>query len=174
MLCAVTVEKWNDDLSPWRAAAVVGREGFGGGGQRTLDRILDDVIHGLDAEYGGGAEYHIGGYSLSGLFALWASYRTDVFSGVAAVSPSLWFPGWKEFSFGHNTRAKKVYLSLGDREEKAGNSVLARVGDAVRDQYRITSSVPGVKCALEWNGGNHFREPDLRTAKGFAWLIKDE
>ncbi len=28
----------------------------------------------------------------------------------------------------------------------------------------------GVSCVLEWNEGNHFKEPDIRTAKAFAWL----
>lgn len=26
-------------------------------------------------------------------------------------------------------------------------------------------------CTLEWNPGNHFREPDVRTAKGFCWVM---
>lgn len=174
LLCGVPVKSWNDDLSPWRAEAVTGREGFGGGGQETLDRILDTVIPRLDAGYGADAEYYLGGYSLAGLFALWTSYRTDRFSGVAAVSPSVWYPGWEQFFFGHNTRAKKVYLSLGDKEENTKNKIMSKVGDAIRKQYRIISSMDGIKCALEWNEGNHFREPELRTAKGFAWLIKDE
>ena len=37
----------------------------------------------------GAKTYHIGGYSLAGLFALWAAYRTDAFSGTAAASPSV-------------------------------------------------------------------------------------
>ena len=29
----------------------------------------------------------------------------------------------------------------------------------------------GKECVLEWNEGNHFKDPDLRTAKAFAWLM---
>jgi hypothetical protein len=29
----------------------------------------------------------------------------------------------------------------------------------------------GKECILEWNKGNHFKQPDLRTAKAFAWLM---
>ena len=29
------------------------------------------------------------------------------------------------------------------------------------------------KCTLEMNQGNHFKEPDIRTAKGFAWLLNE-
>ena len=25
---------------------------------------------------------------------------------------------------------------------------------------------------LEWNEGNHFKEADIRTAKGFSWCIE--
>lgn len=35
----------------------------------------------------------IAGYSLAGLFALYALYKTDVFTRVASMSGSLWFPG---------------------------------------------------------------------------------
>ena len=30
----------------------------------------------------------------------------------------------------------------------------------------------GINNILEWNKGNHFMDPDRRTAKGFAWILK--
>ena len=30
----------------------------------------------------------------------------------------------------------------------------------------------GINCNLEWNQGNHFREPDIRIAKAFAWVME--
>ena len=63
-----------------------------------------------------------------------------------------------------------VYLSLGDREEKARNPVMATVGDRIREAYGLLKD-RGLNCALEWNEGNHFRDPDLRTAKAFAWVL---
>ena len=59
----------------------------------------------------------LGGYSLAGLFALWASTQTNLFYGIAAASPSVWFPGWMEFEQQHPVQAQHIYLSLGDREE---------------------------------------------------------
>ncbi|MDY2610537.1 MAG: alpha/beta hydrolase-fold protein [Oscillospiraceae bacterium] len=38
----------------------------------------------------------IAGYSLAGLFALYAIYQTDLFSRVGSMSGSLGFPGIKE------------------------------------------------------------------------------
>ena len=89
-LIALRVGDWNADLSPWPAPAVFGREGFAGGASATLAEVLKYCA---DRD----RTYIIGGYSLAGLFALWAAYRTDVFSGVAAASPSLWFPGFLEY-----------------------------------------------------------------------------
>ncbi len=64
-LLAVKVKNWNLDLSPWNAPAVFGKEGFGGGAAETLAAVLD-----LCSD--GSRQYYVGGYSLAGLFALWA------------------------------------------------------------------------------------------------------
>ena len=67
-------------------------------------------------------------------------------------------------------RTDTVYLSLGDKEEKARNPVLASVGDRIREAYLLLKD-RGLNCILEWNEGNHFKDPDLRTAKAFAWVL---
>ena len=84
-----------------------------------------------------GKNYYIGGYSLAGLFALWAACQTDLFRGVAAASPSMWFPGFLEYIKEHPIRSGRVYLSLGDREEKTRNPVMATVGDCIREGYEL-------------------------------------
>ena len=161
-LITVKVDSWNNDLSPWKAPAVFGNEDFGGGADNMLQKIL--ALTG-DRD----KTYYIGGYSLAGLFSLWAAYQTDVFSGVAAASPSVWFPGFTEYVKSNEIHTGKVYLSLGDREEKTRNPVMSKVGDSIREIYDWYTA-KGVNCCLEWNKGNHFKEPDLRTAKAFAWI----
>ncbi len=162
-LITIKVDSWNDDLSPWKARAVFGNENFGGGGGNMLQKILP-LTEDRDKKY------YIGGYSLAGLFSLWAAYQTDVFSGVAAASPSVWFPAFTEYVKKNEILTGKVYLSLGDREEKTRNPVMSKVGDNIREIYGWYTE-KGVNCCLEWNKGNHFKEPDLRTAKAFAWII---
>ena len=167
-LVTIKVNDWNDDLSPWPAEPVFGKDGFGGGAERTLQFLLDEVV----PEIRHGRPIYIGGYSLAGLFALWAAYRTDAFAGVAAASPSVWFPGFVDFVREEELGAEAVYLSLGDKEEKARNPVMARVGDCIREIHEHLKQ-EGVPATLEWNQGNHFREPDLRTAKAFAWILEE-
>lgn len=163
-LIAVRVEDWNRDLSPWTAPAVFGNEGFGDGAQDTLRNILT-LIDNWEKTY------ILGGYSLAGLFALWAVYQTDVFSGVAAASPSMWFPGFLDTMRDQSCRCRAVYLSLGDKEAKTRNSVMATVETCIREGYELLKA-NGIETALEWNRGNHFREPDLRTARAFAWVMQ--
>ena len=164
-LIAVQVADWNRDLSPWEAPAVFGKEGFGKDAGNTLDAVLNLCTD-------PGRNYIIGGYSLAGLFALWAAHQTDRFCGVAAASPSVWFPGFIGYMREHRIRTGTVCLSLGDREEKTRNPVMAAVGSCIRQADEILRE-QGVRTALEWNPGGHFRDADLRTARAFAWVLNE-
>ncbi len=163
-LLAFRVESWNHDLSPWKAPAVFGNEPFGDGAADTLAEALRRCA---DRE----KKYIIGGYSLAGLFALWAAYQTDAFAAAAAASPSVWFPGFAEYITARRPYAGSVYLSLGDREERTRNPVMSAVGDRIREIHELLRG-QGVNTVLEWNPGNHFRDADLRTARAFAWAMR--
>ena len=168
-LKAVKVNDWSKDLSPWPAPAVFGNEDFGEGAEETLAFLLNNVVPAGKAP---GAKTFLGGYSLAGLFALWAGFQTDRFDGIAAASPSIWFPGFVDYMRGNEMQPHAVYLSLGDREERTRNPVMSQVGNAIRQGCDVLQAA-GVECVLEWNKGNHFKDADLRTAKAFAWLMKN-
>lgn len=171
-LVTLSVEDWNRELSPWEADAAFGDEGFGSGAGETLAFLESSLFPALGKMFPAeGREYFLCGYSLAGLFALWAAYRTPRFAGVAAVSPSVWFPGWLEYAETHDVQSGAVYLSLGKKEEKTRNRTLAAVGDAIRAQYELLCAA-GAACTLEWNDGNHFVNADKRLARGIAWLEK--
>lgn len=162
-LIAVKVRSWNQDLSPWKAPAVFGNQDFGNGAAdflRNITELCSDPHK----------TYYLGGYSLAGLFSLWAAYQTSLFAGIAAASPSVWFPGFIDYMKQHEIRNRAVYLSLGDKEEKTRNPIMSTVSDCIREGYAWLNG-QGIRCTLEWNPGNHFREPDLRTAKAFAWVM---
>ena len=166
-LASFRVNEWNSDLSPWEAPPVFGDQAFGSGAEETLKYITESLL----PEFEAGTIY-LGGYSLAGLFSLWAGYQTDVFAGIAAASPSVWFPGWIDYAADRNVLASDIYLSLGDKEERTRNPVMRTVGDSIRRQLDILDDDPSCRnCILEMNPGNHFRDPDLRTARGFAWLL---
>ena len=174
LFAAVPVKNWNDELSPWKSPAVWGKESFGGNAAGTLRFLTEQVIPTLKQQFALPENVRIilGGYSLAGLFALWASTQTALFSGVAAASPSVWFPGWLEFEQQHPIQTQHIYLSLGDKEEHTKNTVMAAVGDNIRTLHsRLTER--GADCTLEWNSGGHFKDADLRTAKAFRWVMEE-
>ena len=172
-LAAFEVKDWNRELSPWEAPPVFGREAFGGGAEETLSFVTGRLLPALLAQLPtDGLTLCIGGYSLAGLFALWAATRTALFSGVAAASPSVWFPGWLDDVKERPLHAETVYLSLGDREERAKNPVMARVGDCIRELYALLQA--DRRVTLEWNPGGHFQDSELRTARAFCWVAAQQ
>ena len=173
-LAAFSVEDWNRDLSPWEAPPVFGKVPFSGGAAETLNYVTGELLPRLREELGRERNLSLclGGYSLAGLFALWAGTKTELFSGIAAASPSVWFPGWLDYVREHPIRAERVYLSLGDREERAKNPVMARVGDCIREQYALLQGEH--RTTLEWNPGGHFQDPEERTARAFCWVAGEK
>lgn len=171
-LAAFKVYDWNRELTPWSSPPVFGKVPFGDGADETLDFIEHQMLPSLQDKGIDTSNCLLGGYSLAGLFALWSSYQTDTFGGIAAASPSVWFPQWIDYAAEKKPFAKSIYLSLGDKEEKAKNPVMAQVGNAIRSQEEILKE-QGIKTILEWNTGNHFVDSDKRMAKGFAWIINN-
>ena len=172
---AIRVTDWNGDLSPWPAAPVFGREPFGGHARETLQTLVDSALPALyDWLIGEGIDgalpVCVGGYSLAGLFALWARYESDRFAAVCAASPSMWFPGWDAYADARPCPTGPAYLSLGKKEPKTRNAQMATVGDAIERQYARFEAAHA-PAILQWNEGNHFTEPEKRTAAGFAWAL---
>lgn len=167
---------WNGDLSPWKAKAPFKGSGdFGGKADLFLETLTKDIIPEADEliiKAGYAIDSHaIAGYSLAGLFSLYSIYNTDAFQAAASVSGSLWYPGFGPYYEEHalSRNIKRIYLSLGDREAKTRNEVMASVERetlAYFDHYRDR-----VDIFFEFNEGNHFREPLLRMAKGIRYLI---
>ena len=173
-LVAFKIADWNSELTPWEMPLLRGKGNFGDGAAGTLKFIKNDLIPSL-SEYINAEnkeiKYILGGYSLAGLFSLWSVYQTDIFEGIAAVSPSVWYKGWIEYVEAEKPLSEKIYLSLGDTEEKTKHQILSKIGENIRKQHEILEKSGNVKTVLEWNEGNHFKNPDIRTAKGFLWVM---
>ena len=173
-LVAFKIEDWNSELTPWEMPLLRGKGNFGDGATRTLEFIKNDLIPALSEcidTGNNGIKYILGWYSLAGLFSLWSGYQTDIFEGIAAVSPSVWYKKWIEYVETEKPLSEKIYLSLGDTEEKTKHQILSKIGDNIRKQHEILEKSENVKTVLEWNEGNHFQNPDIRTAKGFLWVM---
>ena len=170
-LLAFPAEDWDRDLTPWRAPGLRGKDPeFGGEAAAFLEALLRAMAEAEAALPEKPETKLLMGYSLGGLFALWAGTRTDAFPLLASVSGSLWYDGWCGYLAERPCRAGKVYLSLGEKEPKARNPRMARVGECTEKTAELLRAA-GTETALEWNPGGHFNEPETRMAKAARVLI---
>lgn len=164
---------WNCDLSPWPAEKVFrAGEDFSGGGERFLQHLMETVIPGVEARLPHPVENRcIAGYSLAGLFALWAATRVDAFQGVASMSGSTWYDGFLAYARTQPFHAERAYLSVGDREKRTRNARMAPVEDCTRSLALHLAS-QGVDTAFRLESGGHFDDCEARIARGVDHLIR--
>ena len=127
-LVNIGVDLWEENFSPWCAPRVFAKgPNFGDGAQKTLDTLINQVIPWAESELTEPPAYRaLVGYSLAGLFSLWAGVsqpgtlqqvacgrQTDntpsqpgaprvdasvaTFQRIGAVSGSFWFPGLLDY-----------------------------------------------------------------------------
>ena len=170
VLAAFDPDSWNVAFSPWKADC--DGQYFAGEGGQTLNWITGDFLPELKEKYPGSDKTFIAGYSLAGLFALWSLYESDAFDGAASCSGSLWFPNWDGYTNQATIKPDTlVYLSLGGKEKNSKSPFVSTVEDKTKAQYNLLKDTVS-DTILEMNPGGHFSNPELRTAKGIAWLIK--
>ena len=84
-LVNIGVDLWEENFSPWCAPRVFAKgPNFGDGAQKTLDTLINQVIPWAESELSEPPAYRaLVGYSLAGLFSLWAGMTQQVTRGVA-------------------------------------------------------------------------------------------
>ena len=171
-LVSITNLRWDEELSPWRHEPVVSKEdNFTGEADEyaccLTERIIPRVEELIAPTY-----RVIAGYSMAGLFALYALHITDMFSRAVSVSGSLWYSGFVSYVREHDflRRPDAVYLSLGDRESRTKNQFLSRTEDCAKELRSIYQCL-GISAVFELNPGNHFKDAPLRLAKGITWTL---
>ena len=186
-LVNVGVDLWEKNFSPWCAPRVFAKgPNFGDGAQKTLDTLINQVIPWAESELTDPPAYRmLVGYSLAGLFSLWAGVSqpctphvdapAPTFQRIGAVSGSFWFPGLLDYVDqqlnGGAVGLTHAYLSLGDREARTPNPQIMHV----RENAELLASrfeSAGITSMFELNHGNHFQNVEGRIQKALDWLVK--
>ena len=165
---------WNHDMSPWYMPSIYSKEkSFSGGADEYLRLLIDEILLKAKELIEGEPKFTgIAGYSLAGLFAVYAMYKTDVFDRVASMSGSLWFSNFIEYCKRNEYKRlpDKIYFSLGDKEANTRNPVLKTVQDKTIELSEYFKSL-GTDVIFELNPGNHFTDTILRSAKGIKAIL---
>ena len=165
---------WNHDMSPWYMSSIYSKEkSFSGGADEYLKLLIDEILPKAKELIEGEPKFiGISGYSLAGLFAVYAMYKTDVFDRVVSMSGSLWFSDFIEYCKRNEYKRlpDKIYFSLGDKEANTRNPVLKTVQDKTIELSEYFNSL-GTEVIFELNPGNHFTDTILRSAKGIKAIL---
>ena len=161
---------WESDLTPWKAPGLKGGE-FAGRAQSFLDILKGDIMVNVESSLRiTRPERFIAGVSLSGLFAVWASCRTDRFLGAASVSGSFWYDRFTEWIASQKATAERYYFSIGEKEKDSKNPRLASTEE---ETVKVMNTVmaQGKEAVFEYNEGNHFGPLIDRIEKGLRGLL---
>ena len=161
---SVPVADWGGALTPWPAPALrPGEKGFGGGADKTLAALAQE----LDRAPG---PHAICGYSLGGLFALYAFAREPRLAACACLSGSVWYEGWVDWLRANapDCAGRYAFFSVGKKEKRAGlpfrhvEEDLAACADILRAR----------RCQVEvaLGPGSHMQHVTERLAAGLAAL----
>lgn len=154
---------WNLHLAPWYAKRIFSRgNDFGGKAAEFLKELMD-IVSPLNYE-----KKVIAGYSLAGLFSLYACMNTDIFDGCICCSGSLWYPEFVSYVKEHPVQCDHVYLSLGNKEKNTKNRVMRNVENCTVVVYETLQSECHV--VFEYNEGGHFDHIPDRLEKGIRWM----
>ena len=174
LLCINNLE-WQKDMCPWNSPALINTEkDFIGGADEYLSLLEKEIIPKAVEILGEEPNcYALAGYSLAGLFALYAGYRSTLFSRIASVSGSLWYPGFVSFAKEKKmlSKAERLYFSLGTEEAKTKHAVLSTIERKTRELVEYYQS-SGYCVNFEQNPGNHFCEVEQRIEKGIRWIME--
>ena len=170
----VPVRDWNDSLTPWKAPCPRrGGAPFGGSAAATFLHMRETILPLVEAQMGAHrpARRAICGYSLGGLFALFAFTGDRIFSACACLSGSLWYPGWVDYlrAAPFEGAGRYAFFSLGKKEPKAGAPVMRTVQD---DMNACAEILRDRSCAVDVSlgPGNHMQHHRARFDEGIAAL----
>lgn len=174
-LVTISNIKWDEELSPWFAPTFYkGKEDYLGEADKFLNLITNRIIPTVEEEIENSFSWRgLIGYSLAGLFALYAPYKTNLFSRIGSISGSLWYPNFIDFAENNkiSSRVDKIYLSVGSKEAKVRNPLIKEVRnntEALANFYQEK----GIQTKFVLNPGSHFQNGLIRTVDGISWLLQ--
>ena len=203
---SIPIADWNNALTPWPAPGFYENEPwFGGHGRETLEELTRRIIPAIEARLGAAPGIEnprlphlrkesdsikraICGYSLGGLFALYAFANDTRFDACASISGSLWYQGWMNYlnektegiapstpvaADRFDGRGRYAFLSVGKKECKSGLPLFRCVEDNMHASADLLRAA-GCQVDTAVGPGNHMQhiperfEAALRALDAFC------
>lgn len=174
LFCELAVADWDSYLTPWPDSECFQGRSFAGKGKELLEELESVVLTKLREKYPSHGKVYVVGYSLAGLFAIWALGKSGLLDGAASCSGSLWYPGYDKYMTNVSfDRDVEVYLSLGKKEPKNKHFLMRQIGDMTQKQYELFLDNEQVKRVdFVWHEGGHFADVENRILQGMRYLLQ--
>ena len=146
---------------------------FKPGAESFLKILTDDIIPQTEKRLGAPPSLRVlCGYSMAGMFSLWAATRTEIFTRVGSFSGSLWYPGFTRYleKTPFKGQIERVYISVGDREKLSRDPQMALTESAAQDCAELISK-KRIPVRFELNSGDHNHAENWRSARGIRALV---
>lgn len=174
---SIPVRDWNAALTPWPAAGFYESDPwFEGRGGQTLESLCAHVIPAIESELDIAPKKRaVCGYSLGGLFALYAFVGRPAFDACACISGSLWYEGWMAYLRGldlkDNERVMRgfAFFSVGKKERKSGLPLFRCVEENMGECARILEAC-GCRTNVVVGPGNHMQHIPERFGAALSAL----
>lgn len=174
-LVAITVplDDWSQVLAPWSTpegwpqyvACTKGAESY-------LKVLTEQIVLQAESFIKNPGERVLAGYSLAGLFTIWAFFYTDLFTKAATASASLWFPGFEKWFMDHSMKRlpEAIYFSCSVEEFDSDNPYLAPEKPTTLalvkwfQEHKVPTTLVLDPC-------NHYEDVVRRTKASILWTL---
>ncbi len=174
-LAVVICRDMKSDTIPWDATDPLDSSiKYRSSADSLIKSITERVIPTVEGDNGLEPEYRVlAGYSFGGLFAMYALFRTGIFSRVACVSSAFWYPGIEIFedTAMMDRIPDKAYFSLKKSATVGGNPISIRAEVNTASIARACHNA-GTETRLDLSGAEHYYDPLVRIGKGIAWVLE--
>lgn len=172
-IVVLPIGDWNASLTPWPAPRLRSEEpDYAGEASSTLAELIQEAAPAIERAEGFLPSCRaICGYSLAGLFSLYAFVQGNYFAACACLSGSVWYEGWVDYlqSLDFDAAGRFAFLSVGSREKNAGIPILRTVR---RNMAACADILRNHGCKVEFTvgPGNHFQHVQERYDAGITAL----
>lgn len=165
----------NADYTPWYSKSDNSKYlEFEGRADEYLDFVVNILKPYIESNYADIKSSTILGYSLGGLFSLYAVTKTTCFDKVVSMSGSFWYKDWIEYLKKSNIDRKiSVYLNCGKKEGSFKDGLAKGNYGFTYLTYEFLLEKNLKEVVLELDNKNHLNYVAERFIKAFKWIMQN-
>ncbi len=165
----------NADYTPWYVEPENPKyPEFEGKADEYLDFIVNILKPYVELNYTNIKSNTILGYSLGGLFSLYAVTKTNCFDKVVSMSGSFWYKNWIEYLKKSDIDRKiSIYLNCGKKEGSFKDGLAKGNYGFTYLTYEILLEKNLKEVVLELDNKNHLNYVAERFIKAFKWIMQN-